>query len=95
MNDPVYKGPERRMNDERITRLEGRVDGHEILCAERYKNLENSIDNSKDAIDRIYKMLWGAVITVMLGLAGNFMATITRSPDPTKVVYHPGDPVNK
>lgn len=95
MNNVVYKGPERRMNDERLTRLEGRVDGHEVLCAERYKNLESSISNSKSAIDRIYRMLWGAVITVMVGLAGNFFATLTHRPEPAKAVHYSGDSVNK
>lgn len=74
----AYRGPERRMNDERITRLEGRVDGHEVLCAERYKNLENAILSNRNSTERIYKMIWAALITILIGLAGNFFATMQR-----------------
>ena len=44
---PEYTGPERRMNDARITKVETRLDGHEDLCAERYRNLEHAIAGGK------------------------------------------------
>ena len=54
------------MNDARITKVETRLDGHEDLCAERYRNLEHAIAGGKIATDRIYKMLWGVVTSLIL-----------------------------
>ena len=54
--------PERRRDDPRVVRLEGRLDGHEILCAERYRNIQLGMDFNAKGIASIYKIIWGAAI---------------------------------
>lgn len=64
-----YNGPERRAVDARIVRLEGRLDGHEDVCAVRYKSLEEKITESKDAVAGLYAIVWkvaGAIITLLI-----------------------------
>lgn len=53
---------DRRRDDPRVVRLEGRLDGHEILCAERYRNIQLGMDSNSKGISSIYKIIWGAAI---------------------------------
>ena len=61
-----YSGPERRAVDVRIVKLEGRLDGHEDICAIRYKALEEQIREGKDAVSALNTL----AIKIALGLLG-------------------------
>jgi len=42
-----------------------KIDSHEELCAERYKNIHETLGEVKDAIKSHQKIAWGLVIAIL------------------------------
>ncbi len=71
MTTEIYRGPERRMNaderyDTRLAKLEAQFAAHDGICGERYRNLEASISGNKDAVGKIYTLLWSVASALIL-----------------------------
>jgi len=68
----AYNGPERRASNSDVVELKGRLDGHEDVCSERYRNLERRLDEQKVAVDRLYSTAWWIAGTLIAAMAGGF-----------------------
>jgi len=53
---------------EEAEKVSARLDGHEILCAERYKNIEAAVTRMSSAIERMGGRINGAAVALIGGL---------------------------
>lgn len=60
-----------------------KIDGHEDLCAERYKNINDSLADLKAAIKGHQKIAWGIVIALLGWMAAQLWSG---------QVVHPANP---
>lgn len=72
-----------------VQRVEGRVDAHEKICAERMKRIDEHLERGHaerkamgetmlSSLRRIYNLLWaaaGSFILILLGAIGYFLIT--------------------
>ncbi len=79
---------------ERMVSVEGWIDGHEDLCAERYKNIHEAIGALKDGQRSATRAVWGAALALLAWLAlqvweGRNPPVQTVTVTPPAVVAHP------
>lgn len=80
----TYEGPERRAADVRIVVLEGRMEGHEAVCAERYQNIERRLGEHKEAVSKLYSGAWWIAGTLLVAMGGGFFALFMKIADAGK-----------
>lgn len=56
-----------REAENRLTIVEGQILGHEKVCAERYKNLDNKLDDTKNLLKMLIPALIAFCAAVVLG----------------------------
>ena len=74
-DDPRF---DRRIADPRVIHLEGRLETHESVCAERMKQIQLQLSDNKESIRTVIHLLLGVTGTVMVMLITGFAAVFMQ-----------------